>query len=144
MAGGFVIAATDSAVFIDDGNSTLGALSATDGSRLWQTSINAGLYSINYDVAPVVNSVLYVAGSSGSIAAVRTRDGTVLWQQATQNAEAVIVVNGVAYLYTSESGGCGLGACTDQVVARSAATGALLWQKSVPDGQELAEPVASE
>jgi outer membrane protein assembly factor BamB len=92
--------------------------------------------------------VLYVAESSGGIAAVRTRDGTLLWQQTNQNAAAVIVVNAVAYLYSSvppdESGGCGVGACTDQVVARSAATGALLWQKSVPDGQLLAEPVASD
>jgi outer membrane protein assembly factor BamB len=98
-----------------------------------------------------VNGVLYVAGSSGSIAAVRTRDGTVLWQHTNANAEAVIVVNGVAYLYTSAPpslfGGCGLfglSACPDQVVARSAATGALLWQKSVPGGQLLAEPVASD
>ena len=120
--GGFLIAATDAAVFIDQ-DYHLDALSAQDGSRLWQTSISAGLYSINYDVAPVVNSVLYVAGSSGGIAAVRTRDGTVLWQHTSKNAEAdaVIVVNGVAYLYTSgspsEPGGCGFGACPDQVVA---------------------------
>jgi outer membrane protein assembly factor BamB len=144
VAGGFVIAATDAAVFIQDKNYHLDALSVTDGSQLWQTSIDAGLYTINYDVAPVVNSVLYVAGSSGSIAAVRTRDGTLLWQNTSQNTEAVIVVNGVAYLYTSGSGGCFFGPCPDQVVARSAATGALLWQKSVPDGQELAEPVASD
>jgi outer membrane protein assembly factor BamB len=142
--GGFLIAATDSAVFIQDGNYHLDALSATDGSRLWQTSISAGVYSINYNVAPVVNSVLYVAGSSGGIAAVRTRDGTLLWQYTSKNGEAVIVVNGVAYLYSGESGGCGLGACTDQVVALKAATGALLWQESVPDGQLLAEPVTSE
>jgi outer membrane protein assembly factor BamB len=148
--GGFLVAATDAAVFIQDGNYHLDALSATDGSRLWQTSISAGLYSINYDVAPVANSVLYVAGSTEGIAAVRTRDGTVLWQHTSKNAEAdaVIVVNGVAYLYTSgspsEPGGCGLGACPDQVVALNSATGALLWQKSVPDGQLLAETVAGD
>jgi outer membrane protein assembly factor BamB len=147
--GGLLVAATDAAVFIDDADYTLGALSAQDGSRLWQTSISAGYYSIDFDVAPVVNGVLYVTGSSGGIAAVRTRDGTVLWQRTNMNAAAVIVVNGVAYLYTSvtapnESGGCSRVACPDQVVARSAATGALLWQKSVPDGQLLAEPVASD
>jgi outer membrane protein assembly factor BamB len=151
VAGGFVIAATDAAVFIQDKNYHLDALSVTDGSSLWQTSIDAGLYTVNYDVVPVMNSVLYVASSSGGIAAVHTRDGTVLWQHTNQNAEAVIVVNGVAYLYTSAPpslfGGCGLfglSACPDQVVALNAATGALLWQKSVPDGQELAEPVSSE
>jgi outer membrane protein assembly factor BamB len=146
--GGFIVAATNAAVFIEDQNYHLDALSAQDGSSLWQTSISAGYDSIDYDVAPVANNVLYVTGSSGGIAAVRTRDGTVLWQHTNMNAEAVIVVNGVAYVYTSvppyDSGGCGLGACTDQVVALNAATGALLWQKSVPDGQMLAEPVASD
>ena len=56
--GGNLVAATDAAVFIDDPNYQLGALSATDGSRLWQTSISAGYYSIDFDVAPVVNGVL--------------------------------------------------------------------------------------
>jgi hypothetical protein len=63
-------------------------------------------------------------------------------------AAAVIVVNGVAYLLTSNGvpnapGQC-VGPCTYQVVAQSATTGALLWQKSVPDGQLLAEPVATD
>lgn len=146
--GGFIVAATNDAVFIEDQNYHLDALTAQDGSPLWQTSISAGYYGSDYDVAPVANSVLYVAGSPGGIAAVRTRDGTVLWQHTNLDAQEVIVVNGVAYVYTSvppyDSGGCGLGACTDQVVALNAATGALLWQKSVPDGQMLAEPVASD
>jgi len=142
--GGFLIAATESAVFIQDGTYHLDALSANTGSRLWHTSISAGSYSISYDVAPVANGVLYVAGASGGIAAVHTRDGTLLWQSTSQNAEAVIVVTGVAYLYTSVSGECILATCTDQVVALNAATGALLWKTSVPDGQLLAEPVASE
>jgi outer membrane protein assembly factor BamB len=154
--GGNLVAATDAAVFIDDPNYQLGALSATDGSRLWQTSISAGYYSIDFDVAPVVNGVLYVTGSSGGInssgggiAAVRIRDGTVLWQHTNESAAAAaIVVNGVAYLLTSngvpnEPGQC-VGPCTYQVVALNAATGALLWQKSVPDGQSLAEPVATD
>ena len=156
--GGNLVAATDAAVFLDDPNYQLGALSATDGSRLWQSSISAGYYSIDFNVAPVVNGVLYVIGSSGGInssgggiAAVRIKDGTVLWQHTNENADAVIVVNGVAYLYTSvtpiESGECGGGVCRYQVVALNAATGALLWQKSVPDAQSLAalaEPVASD
>ncbi|PWT78100.1 MAG: hypothetical protein C5B60_01675 [Chloroflexi bacterium] len=146
--GGSLVAATDSAIFIQDRDNHLGALSATDGSRLWQSSISVGYYSNDFDVTPVVNSVLYVTGSSsssGGIAAVRTRDGTELWQHTNLYVEAVIVMNGVAYLYTIVSPSeCLLGACTGQVVALNAATGALLWQKSVPEGQLLAEPVASD
>src|SRR6185312_10394077 len=83
--GGFIVAATNAAVFIEDQNYHLDALSAQDGSSLWQTSISAGYDSIAYDVAPVANNVLYVTGSSGGIAAVRTRDGTVLWQHTNMN-----------------------------------------------------------
>jgi outer membrane protein assembly factor BamB len=147
--GGFLIAATDSAVFVEHGDNHLAAVSAQDGSLLWQSAINAGFYSVSYDVAPFVNGVLYIASSTG-LAAVRARDGRLLWQHGSPNAEnaaAAIVVNGVAYLYLSvspyQSGGCGLSACTDQVVALNAATGTQLWQKSVPDGQLLAQPVAN-
>ena len=149
--GGSLVAASDAAVFIQDGNYHLGALSPFDGSRLWQTSISVGYYSNDFDVTPVVNGVLYVTGSpgssssSGGIAAVRARDGTVLWQHTNLYVAAVIVVNDVAYLYTIVSPSeCVLGPCPGQMVALNAATGALLWQSSVPDGQELAEPVASE
>lgn len=137
---GFLVAATDAAVFISDMDFHLVALSAKDGSRLWQTSMSAGIYSVSYDVAPIVNNVLYIVSLSG-LAAVRTTDGVLLWNHPILNSESVIVRKGVAYLLTSLSP---YGSGPDQVAALTAATGVMLWQKSLPDGQLLAEPVASD
>lgn len=138
---GFPIAATDTTVFVID-NFMLAALSATDGTLLWRSSVKTG-----FDGLSIVNGVLYVLSDIGApeeLAAVRAGDGTVLWQVALPPAydKPPVVRDGVVYLYYTTRDSIGA-CCYPHIAAYNAMTGAQRWLKSAPDVGGIIQSVAS-
>lgn len=137
--------ATAQGVVILDSHDNLVAVSPENGASVWRSSIDAGFNEFTYGVAPVVNGVLYLVNQHGLVA-VRTIDGAVLWRvdEPLDEAESVIVRQGVAYLYRSTTPPGGIVSSDPEIIALNAATGKSLWKMTVHNAQMLAEPVAGE
>lgn len=137
--------ATAQGVVILDSHDNLAAVSPENGASVWRSSIDAGFNQFTYGVAPVVNGALYLVNQHGLVA-VRTIDGAILWRvdEPLDEAESVIIRQGVAYLYRSTNPPGSLWTGDPEIIALDAVTGKSLWKMTVHGAQMLAEPVAGE
>ena len=110
------------------------ALSASDGSQLWQTgegevgSSNGGL--------TVSDGVVYVVDTG--VVALRASDGTRMWRRSGNDNRLLfstpLVVQGVVLATATCSNGFQFfGYCQDQLVALSGSDGVLFWSKTLTD-----------
>jgi outer membrane protein assembly factor BamB len=128
-------------------NEYVRALSATDGSTLWSTTIgkvgaNRGpQYPGSRSTPSVDGQRLYVLGSDGDVAGVDIGSGQVIWKK-NLRADFGGVPGAWAYSESPLVDGDALVVCpggaTATVVALNKATGDVLWQSALPEADEAA------
>lgn len=104
---------------IDETDGTIQALRATDGARLWQTTLR-----VNQGWAPTESEgTVYADASNGAILALRGVDGRRLWSYQAQSpvSGTPAVQNGLLYALLQDG----------SVIALQASSGTLLWRTRI-------------
>ena len=111
------------------------ALQASDGKLLWDTPVKE-IFSVS-QISRVAGGLIYVStyakNGPGTLYALRARDGSVAWSYTDSSGiGAPVVIDGVVYSDSS-----------DGLLAFRAATGALLWKRTI-DGFPLMSNLQTE
>ena len=124
----------DETLYIGVG-SNVSALSSVNGSLLWSNSLfkQTGLGSLLKPTA-VLDNVLYVGSSDGSVYALNTNNGEKIWNQSLGNLSEIspgavngvtspAAANGVVYIASND----------DNLYALNATSGDILWNYTISD-----------
>jgi outer membrane protein assembly factor BamB len=143
---GWVMTASERIVLVSDNMPNaphLRALSAVDGTVLWDVPVEFGLSASVPARVQIAGDFIYSVDGNNNITAVRVSDGSVAWQRRFGQYEPSTlgvtgsVVFAVLAPYVPDFGPC-LIDCTPSIVSLDAATGAVYWQRDVEGAGYLA------
>jgi outer membrane protein assembly factor BamB len=143
---GWVMTASERIVLVSDNQPNaphLRALSATDGTVLWDVPVEFGLSASVPARVQIAGDFIYSVDGNNNITAVRVSNGSVAWQRHFgQYDPSTLVVRGSVVFtmlapFIPDIGPC-LIDCTPSIVSLDAATGAVYWQRDVEGADYLA------
>jgi len=127
-------------------NEYVQAIRASDGAKLWQTTIGkvgnpnqAPSYPAARSTPTVDGNVLYVLGSDGDLACVERANGSVRWKKSLRadfGGQPGIWAYAESPLVDGDTLVCTPGGAAATLVALSKRTGDVIWKSTVPGGDQ--------
>jgi outer membrane protein assembly factor BamB len=143
---GWVMTASEQIVLVSDNLPNaphLRALSAVDGTVLWDVPVEFGLSASVPARVDIAGDFIYSVDGYNNLTAVRVQDGSVVWQRRFgQYQPSTLTVTGTVVFallapLIPDMGLCVID-CIPGIVSLDVATGAVYWQRDVADAGYLA------